>query len=189
MYKILRPLATFLMKIIYSPKIIGRENINKEGALIFVGNHTNFLDPVLLMSSTNRNVHFLGKHTLFKGIGKYFFSSIGVIPVNRTIKDKSVIPASISIIEKGGVLGIFPESTINKTDDLIMPFKIGAVKIAQLTKTLIIPIIINGKYKPFGNKLEIKFLKPIKIISSNLTKENEKLMETFKKELKFVKEK
>lgn len=183
-YKILRPIATLFIKLIYRPKIIGKENIPKKGPFIFVGNHTSKLDPILLMGSTKRNIHFLGKHTLFKGINSYFFKSVGVIPVNRTIKDKSVIPKSIEVLKNGGILGIFPESTINKTNDLIMPFKIGAVKMAFESKVLIIPVVIKGKYKIFGNKLELKFLKTVKVKSNNLTKENKILMNLFKEELK-----
>ena len=126
---------------------------------------------------------------MFKGIGKYYFKALGVIPVNRTIKDKSVIPSSVLALEEGKTISVFPEGTINKTDDVILPFKIGAVKIAKLTGVPIVPLVINGKYKIFGNQLEIKFLKPITIIDEDLELENEKLMNIFRKELETMKEK
>ncbi len=177
------------MKIIYRPKIIDEDNIIKDGPVILVGNHTSKLDAILLIGSTKKTITFLGKHLLFKGIGKYYFKALGVIPVNRTIKDKSVIPSSVLALEEGKTISIFPEGTINKTDDVIMPFKIGAVKIAKLTGVPIVPLVINGKYKIFGNQLEIKFLKPITIIDEDLELENEKLMNIFRKELENMKEK
>lgn len=187
-YQILRPLATIFIKLCYRPQIIGKENIDSYGPLIFVCNHTSKLDAILLMGSTNRRLYFLGKHTLFKGLRKYFFKALGVIPVNRTIKDKSVIPKSIKVLEAGQALAIFPESTINRTRDLILPFKIGAVKIGATTKTKLIPVVINGKYKIFDKDLKLKFLKPMMITTNDLTKANEMLMNIFKKELKVVKE-
>lgn len=188
-YKFSRALAILFMKIIYRPKIIGEDNIIKDGPVILVGNHTSKLDAILLIGSTKKTITFLGKHLLFKGIGKYYFKALGVIPVNRTIKDKSVIPSSVLALEEGKTISIFPEGTINKTDDVIMPFKIGAVKIAKLTGVPIVPLVINGKYKIFGNQLEIKFLKPITIIDEDLELENEKLMNIFRKELENMKEK
>jgi len=188
-YKFSRALAILFMKIIYRPKIIGEDNIIKDGPVILVGNHTSKLDAILLIGSTKKTITFLGKHLLFKGIGKYYFKALGVIPVNRTIKDKSVIPSSVLALEEGKTISIFPEGTINKTDDVIMPFKIGAVKIAKLTGVPIVPLVINGKYKIFGNQLEIKFLKPITIIDEALELENEKLMNIFRKELENMKEK
>jgi 1-acyl-sn-glycerol-3-phosphate acyltransferase len=81
------------------------------------------------------------------------------------------------------VIGIFPEGTINRTDDIIMPFKIGAVKMAKETNTKIVPFVITGEYKAFKKNIAIEFLKPIEIKSDNLTKENEKLMKIISKKL------
>ena len=186
-YNIVRSIVTLYIKIIYRPMIIGTDNINKEGPVILAGNHTNQLDSLFLISSTKRSISFLGKHTLLKGFKKYFFKSMGVIPVNRAIKDKSVIPISVDALKNNGVLGIFPEGTINRTNDIIMPFKIGAIKIAQLTGVPIVPFVINGKYKFLGNKLRIEFLKPIKVKSGNLEKENEGLMKIIEEELRKTK--
>lgn len=47
----------------------------------------------------------------------------GIIPVDRKIHDATVMPAVNKILSEGGMVGIFPEGTINRTDDIIMPFK------------------------------------------------------------------
>ncbi|MDD2434822.1 MAG: lysophospholipid acyltransferase family protein [Bacilli bacterium] len=179
-----KPLITFLMKVIYRPKIVGVHHISKKGPVILAGNHTHNFDSLLLLSSTKRNIRFLGKDTLFKGIKGYFFKSAGVIPVNRRIKDKSVIPSGIKVLEENGVIGIFPEGTINRTDNVIMPFKIGAVKMGYETKASTVPFVISGDYKIFGSKLKIKFMEPFKVNSSDLDKENKKLMKIIEEELK-----
>ena len=65
-----------------------------------------------------------------------------------------------------------------------MPFKIGAVKMANDTNTPIIPFIITGKYKIFNNKLKIEFLNPIKYKKiEDLTTYNEELMNIIRKKL------
>ena len=173
LYKILRPVITVLFKMLYSPKILGSENIPNTGRIILAGNHTNNLDCAMLISSTKRNIHFLAKAELFKGVKKILFSNMGLIPVNRKIKDHNVLLAAYNYLENEKVIGIFPEGTHGKGE--ILPFKIGAVKMAYETKSDIIPFSITGTYKIFSKDLKIVFGKPIKIKDDNLDKENAKL--------------
>ena len=183
LYRFLRPLLTLLIKIIFRPQIIGKENIKKSGKLIIAGNHTKFLDPVLLLSTTKRTIHFLAKKELIESPLGFAFKHMGIIPVNRKIKDKSVLPASAKCLKDGNLIGIFPEGTTEKGKGLL-PFKIGAVKMAYENETEIIPFGIAGKYKIFKNNLTLIFGKPYQV-SNNLETENEKLKE---KVIKLIKE-
>ena len=79
----------------------------------------------------------------------------GIIPVDRKIHDATVMPAVNKVLSEGGMVGIFPEGTINRTDDIIMPFKKGAVRMSLENNCKILPFAINGKYK--RGKLKIKF--------------------------------
>ena len=69
-YKLVRPIVKGLIYLLYRPKIIGKENIPKNGSIILAGNHTNNFDCLLLISSTKRCIHFLAKDSLYKGIKK-----------------------------------------------------------------------------------------------------------------------
>ena len=173
LYKILRPIITFLFKLLYRPKIVGASNIPKNKRIILAGNHNNNFDSALLISSTKRNVHFLAKVELFTGIKKILFSNMGLIPVNRKIKDHNVLEQAYNYLNNDKVIGIFPEGTFGRGK--ILPFKIGAVKMAYETKSEIVPFAITGTYKLFSKDLKIVFGKPIKVDSNNLEKENEKL--------------
>ncbi len=184
LYRILRPIINILIKVVFRPTYIGKEYIPKKGKIVLAGNHTNNLDCLLLISSTKRTIHFLAKDELTKGIKKILFNNMGIIPVNRRIHDKNALSKAIDTLNKDKVIGIFPEGTINKTKDIIMPFKIGAVKMANDTNTPIIPFIITGKYKIFNNKLKIEFLNPIKYKKiEDLTTYNEELMNIIRKKL------
>ena len=182
-YRIIRPLVTFLVKLIFRPNYIGLENIPKSGRIILAGNHTNNFDSPLIMSSTKRVIHYLAKDSLTKGILGPGFKALGIIPVNRSIHDKNALKSAINTLNEDKVIGIFPEGTINRTEDIIMPFKIGAVKMASETNTSIVPFTITGKYKVFKKSITIEFYKPMKIKSDNLTKENERLMNFISKQL------
>lgn len=184
LYKIIRPIIKMLCTTIFKPKIIGKENIPNDGRLILAGNHTNIFDCILLLSSTNRCIHFLAKDSLIKGWKKPIFKDLGIIPVNRTIHDKNALNDAKKILLNEGLIGIFPESTINRTDNIIMPFKIGAVKMSHDTNSQIVPFTITGKYIPFKNDLTIKFEKPFIVEDENLEYENKKLMKIISRELK-----
>ncbi len=185
LYKILRPIITLIMKTLYKPTIIGTENIPKEGRIILAGNHTNNFDCVLLISSTKRIIHFLAKIELTKGLKKVLFLNMGIIPVNRQIHDKEALNKAIEILEEDKTIGIFPEGTTKKEEGELLPFKIGAVKMASETNTNIVPFVITGKYKIFNNDLKIEFLDAINIPQEeDLTKYNKELENTIKKQLR-----
>ncbi len=176
LYMITRPIIKIFIRIVFRPRYIGLDNIPSNGSIVLAGNHTKFFDPLLIMSSTDRIVHFLAKDSLYNGIKGIIFKNMGIIPVNRKIHDKDALNKAKIFLNAGASIGIFPEGTVNKTKDIIMPFKIGAVKMAHDTNSYIVPFTIKGKFKIFNNNLKIEFFKPYKISSDDLTLENEKLM-------------
>lgn len=186
LYRIVRPIIKILFNFIFKPTYIGLENIPKEGKCILVGNHTSNLDCLLLISSTKRTIHFLAKDSLIKGFKKIVFQNMGIIPVNRKIHDKNALNSAIDILNENKVIGIFPEGTINKTDDIIMPFKIGAVKMASTTNSTLVPFTIKNKYKVLKKSVILEFYKPYKINTKNrdLTDENKHLMNIISNELR-----
>lgn len=174
-YKIVKPIVAVIFKILYRPTIIGKENIPQTGGIVLAGNHTKWLDPIMLIAINERQIHFLAKDELFHGITKPIVKGMGCISVNRKIHDKDALSLGYKTLENAEVIGIFPEGTINRTKDIIMPFKIGAVKMANKTNSKLIPFTITGKYKLFKKSICIEFFKPIKV-GDNFTEENEKLM-------------
>lgn len=183
LYRITRPLIKVFMKIFFRPTYIGTELIPTDVNFILAGNHTSYLDPLLLMSSTNKTIHFLAKDSLAKGIKGLLFRSMGIIPVNRKIHDKNALKTAEEELLNKKVIGIFPEGTINRTEEVTIPFKIGAVKMAQDTDALLVPFTITGKYKLFRKSVIIEFYSPYKV-SEDLTIENEKLRGFIGSELK-----
>lgn len=188
-YRIVRPIITFLFKIVYRPTIEGRENIPKKGRVVLAGNHTNNLDCLLLISSTPRTIHFMAKDSLMKGIKKFIFKGMGIIPVDRTKKDSASLMKAIDFLNHEKLVGIFPEGTINRTDDITLPFKFGAVKMSKETDAKVVPFIITGPYRPFKKGLHIQFLdsykleKELEIENANLQDKISTVLKKYKEEL------
>ncbi len=183
LYKISRPVIRVLFNFFYKPTYIGRENIPPSGSFVLAGNHTSYLDPLLLMSASKRTIHFLAKDSLVKGIKGLIFKHMGIIPVNRKIHDKDALRNAKEALNNKKVIGIFPEGTINRTEDMTLPFKIGAVKMAKDKDTLLVPFTITNKYKLFRKSVTIEFYKPYKVVDE-LDIENNKLRSFISNELK-----
>ena len=174
-YKIVRPLLVLYIKL-YKPTVINSKAIKESGSVILAGNHTSYNDPLLVAYATKRQVHFFAKDSLYKGLKKVIFKGLGIIPVNRKIKDRNSLNMGIKVLNNNLVVGIFPEGTINKKNDVIMPFKYGAVKMAKETNATIVPFAITHKYKLLKKSVKIEFGDPYIVKDNDLTIENEKLM-------------
>ena len=180
-YTTLRAIGYPLYMLLFHPKIIGKENFIDEG-FILCGNHKS---PLEIIVSTRRKLHFFSKIELFNTKFKNaFFRSVGCIPVNRKAKNKEALEEGYNCLRSDKVVVIFPEGTTNKTNDVIMPFKYGAVKMALETGKKRLPFAIVGKYNIFGKSIKIIFDKPYNLSSKDLEKENKILMDKVTKLIK-----
>ncbi len=182
LYKVVKPLLTACFKAVYKPTIVGKRYIPEGGRIILAGNHTNFFDCILVACATKRCVHYLAKDELMKGPKKIIFKGLGIIPVNRRTKDKAAFDAAVKTLNEDKVIGIFPEGTINRTDDVIMPFKYGAVKMSRDADCKIVPFAITGKYKPFERSVKLTFFEPVEPME-NLEEANQRLMKIVSEKL------
>lgn len=178
-FRISKGILSVFFKLFFHPKIIGRENIPEAGGVILAGNHRHIFDPCMPIISTKRPVHYMAKKELFSGIFGWFFKLVGCISVDRGHDNTLAKNEAIKVLEEGKVLGIFPEGTRNKTNDILLPFKYGAVSMSKKTNAYIVPFAITGKYKLFNNDLTIKFGKAF-IASSDLDEANNLLSDRIK---------
>ena len=177
LYKTLKTILKPLFNFLCNTQIEGLENIPDEGPVILAGNHTNNLDCFIMLDGPNRIVHMLSKKELFNSkFSNWFFRSMACIPVDRSIHDKEASGEVIDALNNNEVVGIFPEGTINRTNEDLLPFKYGAVSFAKKTGACIVPFAITGKYKIFRDSIKIIYGKPYKV-NGDLEKENKKLMD------------
>lgn len=174
-YKIVKFILYPIFILVYRPRFIGKDNIPRDGAVILAGNHTNNLDAAIMIAGPKRIVHMMAKKELFKSkISSIFFRSMGCISVDRSKHDDKAKSEALEVLKNGEVLGIFPEGTVNKTKDIILPFKYGAVSFALKTNAYIVPFAITGKYKPFRKSIKIEYGEAYKL-DHELGSENKRL--------------
>ena len=66
-------------------EVVGLEHVPKDGPVLFAGNHPNSLiDPILIITTCGRKVHFAAKDALFKGrIMRAVLRGLGAVPIKR----------------------------------------------------------------------------------------------------------
>lgn len=186
-YKFLRFVLGPIFRFWYRPKVYGAENIPKDGAVLITANHKHVMDQCSIIVSTKRVIHYMAKKEYFDGRHAWFFKMAGCISVNRSIHDDAAKEAALSVLKDGGAIGLFPEGTRNKTDAFLLPFKFGAVSMAQKTDAYLVPVGISGDYKFRTKNLRFYIGKPFKVNDMTLEKANEKLAKEIGKLMKMGK--
>ena len=179
-YRLLKPILGRIFKLYYHPKVIGKEEIPKEGPILIVGNHKHLYDQCLAIISTKRMIHYMAKKEYFDGKMRWFFKMVGCIPVDRSKKDDAATTSALEVLNDGGAIGLFPEGTRNKTEEFLLPFKFGAVSMASKTNATIVPFGITGDYKFRSKNLVMRFGTPFKVGDMDLETANKKLYEEVK---------
>lgn len=135
--------------------VIGKENVPKDEAVLYIGNHRGFFDIVVTYMLCPRLTGYIAK------------SGINKVPVLRVIMGRlyclfldrddikaglKTILTAIEQVNSGISIFIFPEGTRNKGAELSMlPFRDGAFKIATKTGCAIIPVSMNNTAEIFEN--------------------------------------
>jgi len=150
-----------LVKILYFIRIEGKENIPKDGSIILMGNHQFDFDPVTLaICDFSRQYHFMGKKELWNNkLLAWLWTEVHGFPVDRGNYDMGAIRTAMNILKSGASLGIFPEGTRTKGPEMI-PLLSGASMLALRSKCAVVPIYIDGDYKPF-RKIVVRVGKPV----------------------------
>ena len=149
-------------KVYYEDKAVQGRKI--KGKAIVMPNHHTVLDvAVLMFIFWGRTLRTLMAEVLFKKnfIMTFFLKCLGGIKVDRDSHDFSFIAKSKKILDKGGVVEIYPESRIAKPDEQKpLPFKPSVVYLALESDAPIIPVYHNGNHFKKG-KCEAIIGKPI----------------------------
>lgn len=160
LYKFAKTIVSVLFFPLFRIKVIGKENVPKNGPVIICSNHISNLDPPVVGITSPRNIYFMAKGELFEKpfLGKLLLS-IQSFPVKRGLQDRNALRKGLGILKEGKTLGLFPEGTRSKTGKLGEPLS-GAGFFALRSNAAIVPCAVIGPYKP-GKRLTVIYGEPI----------------------------
>jgi 1-acyl-sn-glycerol-3-phosphate acyltransferase len=130
------------------------KKVPREGPLILVGNHINFLEaPVVFPILDNPKVHGIAKTESWDNpLFNFLFNLWGIFPIDRGMIDREAFRRSFEVLEKGEILAVSPEGTRSK-NGLLLQGKPGIVALAARSKAPMMPVIFYG-YENFWENLK-----------------------------------
>jgi 1-acyl-sn-glycerol-3-phosphate acyltransferase len=172
-------LVTFrpLLKICFSWKVEGRENVPLTGPLILVANHVHVVDPIFLVFAFPRWITFVAKEELFRSLFlRLWLRWAGSLPLQRDgkVREKQrILAGARKALEEGLILGMFPEGA-RSHDGKLRKGKPGSAVIASKTDAPLLPVGIIGTDKVHGigwlwkrPRIVVRIGKPFKLPPTN----------------------
>lgn len=164
---------------------IGKENVPKDQAVLYIGNHRSAFDILLIYVRCHGLTGFVAK----KEMDKYPLLNVWMRYLHCLFLDREnikeglkTILKAIEYVKSGISICIFPEGTRNKAEsDLeMLPFHDGSFKIAQKSGCPIVPVALSNTSAMFEDQFPkvkprhvvIEYCKPI--ILSELSKEEQR---------------
>ena len=155
-------------------QVSGLENVPRDRAVLFVGNHRSIFDIIATYPQLDRPVTYIAKQSMtkiplfsswFRFIGSLFFDRHDLRQGVQMLRDAA------DKITAGSCVFIFPEGTRNKgeTDTPLLPFHEGSFRIAVRTGCPIVPVAISNMVSVFEKQfpkvrpasVSIRFGEPI----------------------------
>lgn len=178
-------IVCFLISIfspVFSLRIIGRENIPREGGVIIASNHMSYLDIPLLgysMFTTGRRADFMAKKELFSiPVLGFLLRMLGGFPIDRAKYDRVALREAVKRLKAGNMVVIYPEGT-RSIDGRLQSGKSGVGLIVKMSSKKVIPVGIKGtdkalpvgKWLPKPYPVTITFGEPLDF--SNMMEKND----------------
>lgn len=147
------------LHIFFRPWIKGAENVPAEGGAILASNHLSFSDSIFLPLKLHRPVVFLAKSDYFTGRGlkgkatALFFRLTHQLPMDRSGGRSSArsLGTGETVLEEGGLLGIYPEGT-RSPDGRLYRGRTGVARLVLESGVPVIPVAMIGtdEVQPIG---------------------------------------
>lgn len=145
-------------------------------------NHVHALDSVCVIVTAKRRIYALAKESLFKHRSlRFLANTFGVYPVKKENASVGAVKTSFKILKEGNLLLIFPEGTRNGLAKGVK-VKDGSVNMALKANVPIIPIGVQGSFRPF-TKVKLNIGKPIYYDKSKIDVKNKEQIDKLTTEL------
>lgn len=159
---------------LYRIRFKNREQVDTSKAYIFVCNHGSYLDAISVVLATPQAFKPLGKIEMAKVpiFGTLYKKLVVMVDRSNAESRAKSVEALKADIAGGQSIFIFPEGTMNTSDQVLGDFYDGAFRIAIETQTPILPMVLHNarRLMPRNHPLQVKpgiitceFLAPVAV--------------------------
>lgn len=143
-------------------RVVDREKTLTEGGAVVACNHASFLDPPLVATVYESEIHFLARNTLFRGFFGAVIRQLNAVPVDRDQADLKSMKTIIRTLKEGNRVLIFPEGTRTESGQLL-DAKAGVGMLIAKSGVPVQPVRLLGTYEtlPKGGKFRAHSLTAI----------------------------
>ena len=160
-----------LFRVLFTYHCDGEEHVPSAGPAVIASNHPSYLDPILLSLRIDRPIHFMAWDGLFRvpllgGLMRLF----GAFPVDtRTGKGRQAYETAKTLLQRGELIGIFPEGKRSRAGWLEPALREGAARLAWETGAPLVPATVAGAFRawphfqslPKPARIKVRFHEPI----------------------------
>jgi 1-acyl-sn-glycerol-3-phosphate acyltransferase len=134
-------------------QVTGEEQVPLSGPVILAANHRSFWDIPAHVVASPRPIAFMAKQELYRGpVTRWMWRVLGGFPVRRETADIRAIDTALALLERGEMVGVYPEGTRSRTGEML-PFLKGAAWLALRTGAPIVPCGLRGTERARGLRL------------------------------------
>ncbi|MFN0088011.1 MAG: lysophospholipid acyltransferase family protein [Blastocatellia bacterium] len=150
LFNLTRLLIFSICRLYFRIEFEGADRVPSSGAMILAPNHVSYLDPFWVSLPIRRPLRYMtwDKMTRLPLLGP-LIQAYGAFPVKIDKGDRGALRVSLSQLQEGGGLVVFPEGARTRTGR-IRPFKPGVVRLALEARVPIVPVTIIGGYRAFS---------------------------------------
>lgn len=151
-YRVIYAIFAKIVGFFFRYKIVGADREPDRNRFIVCANHVSATDAIALCYAFRKNqVRFMAKKELFKiPLLAPLIKLLGAFPIDRGGSDVGAIKSAMSVVNDGGVLGIFPQGHRYPSEDpRKTKTKNGMALIATKCRADVIPVYIHRKNHKF----------------------------------------
>lgn len=125
-------------------RVIDDHRVPREGAVILASNHTTGLDPFLIQSGLRRKVRWVMLSSYRFRLAEPVWRAVEPICLDLGGGDLSKIRQIVGVLQRGELVGLFPEGTLQREKRELAKFEEGIAVIARRSGARILPVWIDG---------------------------------------------
>ncbi|GAA1302549.1 MULTISPECIES: lysophospholipid acyltransferase family protein [Planotetraspora] len=147
LYRSAKMVTAPLVRLLWLPKVEGREHVPANGPAILASNHLSVLDSFFLPALLRRPMRFVAKKEYFTGnrLTATWMGAMGTMPIDRENASaaQAMLDSAVEVLNAGEMFGIYPEGT-RSPDGRLYRGKIGVAWLTLTTGAPVIPVAMLG---------------------------------------------